>query len=218
MWIKICGIRDVATARAVAALSPDAIGLNFYNGSPRAVPVEIAAEIVSALSANVEPVGVFVNETAARVKEIANNCKLRTLQLHGDEPPELLAELFCANSRYRLIRAFRMGAAGLAPLGEYLESCRRLEVPLAACLIDAAVDGHYGGSGKTVPWNTVAVEYRRNDWPPLILAGGLNPANVVEAIAVVKPWGVDVASGVETSPGQKDVALVRQFILGGRAK
>jgi len=218
MWTKICGIRDVATAASIAALRPSAIGLNFFAGSPRHVLVDAAAEIVRALPAGVEAVGVFVNHSAAEVDAICARCGLRTAQIHGDEPPELLAEVSLRQPDLQIVRAFRMGAERLNPLGDYLEACRRLGVTLRACLVDARIAGQYGGTGQTVPWDILRDDYRRDKWPPLILAGGLTPENVAAAIRAADPWGVDVAGGVESSPGVKDPALVEQFLSeAGRA-
>lgn len=213
MWIKICGIRDIETAQAVAQAGADAIGLNFYAHSPRVVAPAIAAEIVATLDGAAEPVGVFVNHRVEEVRAICRQCGLRTVQLHGDEPPEDVAELA---RDYRVIRAFRVGAAGLHAAGMYLDACLRLEALPWACLIDGSVPGSYGGTGQTAPWEVIAVEYKSSVWPPLILAGGLRPENVSQAIAVVGPWGVDVAGGVESSIACKDIALVRQFVLKAR--
>ena len=213
MWIKICGIRDVQTAQAVAQAGVDAIGLNFYAQSPRVVAPEMAANIVAALDGAAEPVGVFVNHSVVEVRAICKQCGLRTIQLHGDEPADQLADL---SRDYRVIRAFRVGAAGLQSAGLYLDECRRLEARPWACLVDASVPGQFGGTGHTAPWETLASEYKSAEWPPLILAGGLTPDNVSQAIATVGPWGVDVAGGVESSVACKDVALVRQFVLNAR--
>lgn len=215
MWIKICGIRDAALAGEIAQLGPSAIGLNFYRASPRAVSVETAAAIARALPPDVEAVGLFVNHGAHEIASIARTCGLSALQLHGDELPEFLAGLQQTLPDARLIRAHRLGPEGLAPLAGYLDRCRELGVELKACLIDARVEGMYGGSGKTVCWETLASGWR-TDWPPLVLAGGLTPANVAEAIREVRPWGVDVASGIETSPGCPDYRLIEQFIRNAR--
>jgi phosphoribosylanthranilate isomerase len=214
MWIKICGIRDAETAAAVASLGVDAIGLNFFDRSPRVVAPEVAARIVADLPQSVEAVGVFVNHTTRQVQEIARRVGLRTVQLHGDEPVEILAELSCA---FRVIRAFRVGDEGLADVESYLAACRRTGAMPFACLVDAKVAGHYGGTGRTAPWDVLRREWRTAEWPPLILAGGLQDDNVAEAIQQVNPWGVDVAGGVESSPGVKDIARVREFVTRARA-
>lgn len=207
MWVKICGIKDVATADAVAALRPDAIGLNFYQSSPRSVTLPVAGEIVLRLPAGVEPIGLFVNHTLSQLGEAIEVLGLKTIQLHGDESPELVAQL----PPVRIIRAFRVGDAGLAEMAAYLDACERCGRLPDFCLVDARVDGQYGGTGHTAPWDLLSREYQQQ-WPPLILAGGLTPANVAAAIAIVRPWGVDVAGGVETSPAVKDLRLVQEFI------
>lgn len=208
MWTKICGIRDVQTAQAVAKLGPDAIGLNFYVPSPRRVEISDAADIVAAIGNQVLPVGLFVNHSLAEIRELCRNCRITTIQLHGDEAPEFLAEL----SEFRILRAFRVGPAGLAPVIDYLQQCNALNVPLWACLIDAVAPGQFGGSGVTVDWTRLAAEYSVETLPRLILAGGLTADNVAGAIRTVRPWGVDVASGVEVSRGVKDLGLVERFI------
>jgi phosphoribosylanthranilate isomerase len=213
MWIKICGIRDVETAQTVAQAGADAIGLNFYAQSSRVIAPELAAEIVAALDGAAEPVGVFVNHSAAEIRAICRQCGLRTIQLHGDERADQLADL---SRDYRVIRAFRVGAEGLLSASRYLDDCRRLNARPLACLVDANVPGQFGGTGQTAPWETLAREYKSTEWPPLILAGGLRHDNVLQAIATVGPWGVDVAGGVESSVACKDTALVRQFMLNAR--
>jgi phosphoribosylanthranilate isomerase len=212
VWVKICGIRNEATACAVAEAGASAIGLNFYPGSPRCIDVATAARIVAALPATVEPVGVFVNASARHMREVAGQCGLRTLQLHGDEPPEVLAEL----SEFRLIRAFRVGEAGLAEVRAELARLTAMQVDLAGCLIDARVAGVYGGTGVTAPWSLLAAEWPALGGPPLILAGGLTPQNVAQAVRTCRPWGVDVAGGVESAPGVKNLEQVRAFLRNAR--
>jgi phosphoribosylanthranilate isomerase len=216
MWTKICGVRDRHNALTVAQLRPDAIGLNFYSRSPRVVAPEAAARIVEALPEDVHPVGVFVNHSVDDVLSNCANCGLETAQIHGDEPPEFLAQVAESAPELQLVKAFRVGDEGLGEVEKYLDACGRLGVSLYACLIDARASGSYGGTGRTAPWRAIADEYRRDQWPNLILAGGLNPQNVAEAIQVVRPWGVDVAGGVETEPGIKDPDLVRRFVEAAR--
>ena len=213
MWTKICGIRDPETALEVVRAGADAIGLNFYSKSPRSITPAQAAAIVAVLPPGATVIGLFVNHTLEEVRQIAQQCRLTTIQLHGDEPPQFLGGL----REFQVIRAFRMGPAGLAPLEEYLHHCRSHDALPHACLIDAHVAGAYGGTGKTVPWDRLREEYRA-EWPRLILAGGLNPENVAHAVQLVHPWGVDTASGVETAPGVKDLARVRQFIAAARER
>ena len=214
LWIKICGVRDLRVAQQLARLQPGAIGLNFYAGSPRSVPPRVAEDIVAALPPAIEPVGLFVNHSCDEIANIARACRLRALQLHGDETPPFLCELQQRLPELGLIRAHRVGDEGLGPLRDYLDECRRLDVALRACLIDARVEGVYGGSGKTVRWEMLAGWPA--DWPPLILAGGLTPDNVADAIRAVHPWGVDAASGIESAPGRPDLARIERFISSAR--
>jgi phosphoribosylanthranilate isomerase len=212
MWIKICGITNLADAEHCVAAGADAIGFNFYADSKRCVDVEMAREIISRLPSSVLPVGVFVNHSCQEICSICERTGISTVQLHGDEPPELAASL----SGVSVMRVFRIGSKGLAPVEQELQSYRDLGISLRACLVDAHVAGQYGGSGQTAPWDVLAAGWQQN-WPPLILAGGLTPGNVSEAIAAVRPIGVDVASGVEISPRRKDPNLVARFITGARA-
>lgn len=212
MWVKICGIKDVETAEQVVSFEPDAIGLNFFAKSPRCVDRGVAAEISVGMPEEVEAVGLFVNHELNDVLDTAQQCGLTMLQLHGDEPPDFLAELKSCSSDVKVLRAFRVDDSGLTEVSEYLSECRKLGVCLAGCLIDARVDGEYGGTGHTAPWDLLADQYDSNRWPRLIVAGGLHPGNLADAIRVTRPFGVDVASGVESERGVKDLALVKDFI------
>ncbi len=215
MWVKICGIKDVATAEQVAALRPDAIGLNFYEKSPRCVSEETAREITRRLPASLQAVGVFVNHNLDDIIRLVDTCRLAMVQLHGDEMPEFAAALQYELPRTPLLRAWRM-ERDLDDLSAYLQECERLNIRWAGCLIDAKVPGTYGGSGHSPPWDLLRSLYQHTAWPPLILAGGLTPENVASGIASVAPWGVDVASGVESSPGVKDVNAVAKFLSAVR--
>jgi phosphoribosylanthranilate isomerase len=214
MWIKICGIKDVETARRIAAMGPDAVGLNFYPPSPRVTDIAVAAQVTAELPDPVEPVGLFVNHAADEVRALSKTCGLRTIQLHGDEPPGFAA----AFPEMNIIRALRVGSDGLEEMSAYLTECRRLGTMPDYCLVDAHVPGQYGGTGQTVSWEMLAREYRRDEWPPLILSGGLTPQNVAAAIRTCRPWGVDVSSGVESTRGVKDLELVQQFIEAARGE
>jgi phosphoribosylanthranilate isomerase len=216
MCVKICGVRDHESARIVAEARPDAIGLNFYAKSARCVQPAVAKAIVAELPDDVAPVGVFVNHPADDVAAICRMAGIRLAQLHGDETPEMLATLAAAAPELRLIRAFRVGDGGLAGVTPYLQRCRELGVSLFACLLDARVPGRYGGTGELAPWDAIRADYRYDDWPPLILAGGLTPENVSAGIAAVRPWGVDTAGGVESAIGVKDRELVARFVRSAR--
>ncbi len=213
MWIKICGIRDIATARFLVEQGVDAIGLNFYAPSPRSVTRAQAAEIANAVRGQVTLVGLFVNHSVAEVRQTIDEVGLDMLQFHGDEPPEFLAEF----PEFRIVRAFRMGPEGLAPVADYLRRGRNLNALPWACLIDAAAPGQFGGTGMTVNWQELA-DHFHGGWPPLILAGGLTPHNVEAAINATHPWGVDVASGVESSPAIKDRDLITRFVSAARCR
>lgn len=217
MWVKVCGVRDRETALRLAEIGVDAIGLNFYARSPRMIAVEEAVEISRVLPGHVERVGVFVNHDLKELVSIADRCRLDAVQLHGDEPTSYLFELRNRLPQMRLIRAVRMGEDGLASLSRLLQECEQQNCELAGCLVDAHVAGVYGGSGKTVSWERLKAEYQTDQWPPLILAGGLTEKNVAEAIASTRPWGVDTASGVESSPGIKDPERARQFVTNAKS-
>ena len=217
MWIKICGIRDLETAHGVAALRPDAIGLNFFHRSPRAVTVEVARQIVGQLPPEVTPIGLFVDHSADEIDGICRECRLDWVQIHGNEPVEFLRELAARGPKRQIIRAVRLSEASLQPLTTLIDACRQQGVHLAAVLVDAAVDGEYGGTGQLAPWHLLATASGRAAWPPLVLAGGLHAGNVADAIRAVQPWGVDVASGVESSPACKDLSKVAAFIEAARS-
>ncbi len=211
MFVKICGIRDVDTARAVADCGPDAIGLNFYPKSTRWLDVRMAERICRSLPASVEPIGVFVNHTAEEIVDTTKNCRIATVQLHGDERPQIASQLIEAG--LEVIRALRIDEQNASQLAELVAEYR--DIPLRAILIDARVEGAYGGSGRTAPWESIAAAWKC-EWPPLILAGGLTPENIREAISQARPWGVDTAGGVEGSPAIKDPVKVRSFIDNAR--
>lgn len=218
LWVKICGVRDVPMAVAIAEAGADAIGLNFYSKSPRSVDRATARHIVNELPETVTPIGLFVNETADAIRPVVEDLGLSTIQIHGDEPPEQMAAIAESLPGVSLIRALRVSAAeGLADVHRYLDACRDLGVALRACLLDARVEGSYGGTGQVGPWERIRAEYRYETDPPLILAGGLTPENVAAGIQTVRPWGVDTAGGVESSVACKDMARVRQFLASARS-
>ncbi|WP_197439794.1 phosphoribosylanthranilate isomerase [Calycomorphotria hydatis] len=216
MWVKICGIKNSEVASQLAKLPIDALGLNFFEKSTRCVDVPTAAEIVSLLPPSILPVGLFVNHKVDFVIDTAQELSLPIIQLHGDESPVELSDIHSALPDTHIVRAFRLGSDGFAPLERYLEECDALGCTPWACLIDAAVPGQYGGTGQTVSWDRVRDEYR-DDWPHMILAGGLTPDNIREAISTAAPWGVDVAGGVESAPGVKDIDRASQFVRNARS-
>ncbi|HJT34014.1 MAG TPA: phosphoribosylanthranilate isomerase [Pirellulales bacterium] len=210
--VKICGITNVEDARHAAGAGADAIGINFYGGSVRAVTVDQGRAIAEAVPDGVAKVGVFVNAGAPEVRQTAERLKLDYVQLHGDEPPSVLGEL----AGLRVIRAFRLGHAGWQPLVDYLAECRRLDEMPVAILADACREGAFGGTGQAADWTVARQFHELHLGLPLILAGGLTPQNVAEAIAAVSPTAVDTASGVESSPGCKDIAKITAFIAESR--
>jgi phosphoribosylanthranilate isomerase len=250
--VKICGITNVEDAIAAVEAGADAIGLNFYEKSPRLVSPDNAMQIARTLkelpprrSPQIERsdelafilparfevqepaiksrgpatvVGVFVNLERAAVQLIAESLALSAIQFHGDEEAETVAHFAkpirpeSHPYRWCVIRARRMDDRGVASIAADLEHCRKAGWPPAAVLVDAMTPGRYGGTGETVSWVGLADHKRWLGEVPLILAGGLTPDNVAEAIRIVRPAAVDVASGVESSPGKKDPAKVRDFV------
>lgn len=211
--IKICGVTKPDDAIAAAQAGADAIGLNFYSGSRRGIGPSQAEAIVSALPAGVAKIGVFVNPTQPELQATIDRIPLDYIQLHGDEPPEFLKQLH----GLPVIRAFRLGAAGWQPLVQFLAACQSLSTVPAAILVDAfTANGEYGGTGQLCDWSAASQYHHLGISVPLILAGGLTPANVAEAIMAVKPAAVDVASGVESEGAKKDTQKVVAFIREAR--
>jgi phosphoribosylanthranilate isomerase len=208
--IKICGVTTPADAALAADLGADAVGLNFYPRSPRCVSAETAGALADALPPFVEPVALFVEEPPAVVaSRLADLPRVRTVQWHGAEPAP--ADEWGG----ALIVAFTVrDAADLARITAYVDRCRARGRLPAAVLVDAHVAGQFGGTGQTAPWRLLA-DFRPG--VPLILAGGLTPDNVAEAVRIVRPYAVDVASGVEAAPGRKDAELMRRFIAAARS-
>lgn len=200
--IKICGIKTLKDALAAIEAGADYLGFNFYPKSVRFIEKTACAEITSLLKqehSQIKLVGVFVNSSVEEIKDILQTCQLDLAQLHGDETPETFAQL--APHAFRAFRGIPESNAGY----------ERNKAP--AMLIDAAVKGVYGGSGVTADW-TAAAELAKKY--PLLLAGGLTPENVADAVRQVHPWGVDVASGVESAPGEKDAGKMVEFIQNVR--
>lgn len=194
--VKICGITSVRDALAACELGADAIGLVF-SGSPRKVSLNAAAEIAGRVSPFVTVVGVFVNEEREFVSRALEQCPLDLVQLHGDESPE-----YCLSFPGRVIKSFRIAEAGdISPVSSF---------SVRAALFDSRVRGAFGGTGKAFDWK-VAGDVTRLQLP-VILAGGLNADNVVRAIEIVRPYAVDVSSGVEEEPGKKDYARMKEFM------
>ena len=194
--VKICGITNIDDARCAVFAGADALGFVFYRKSSRYISPAAAAEIVALLPPFVTTVGLFVNAGNNEIQQTMKTAGLNVAQLHGDESPEE-----CAVSSYPVIKAIRVKDA------ESLNGVDRYSV--AGLLLDAWNDSHYGGTGETFDWQLAK---RLAGGLPLILAGGLTPDNVAAAITTVHPYAVDVSSGVESSPGNKDHDKIYQFI------
>jgi len=198
--VKICGITRPEDAELAAALGAWAIGFNFWPGSKRRVDPAVAAGIARELRRKVEPVGVFVNPALDEVVRIVEGVGLTHVQLHGDEGPSFCTAV-AERTGARVIKALGVGS------GADIRDAERFHTDFH--MFDAAAGAAYGGTGRTFDW---ALVQQRRSKVPLILSGGLTPENVADGIAAVHPWGVDVASGVESAPGIKDPSKVEAFI------
>jgi phosphoribosylanthranilate isomerase len=200
--IKICGVTSPGDADLAVRAGADAIGVNLWPGSKRFVGDAAAAAVLAAVPPGVLKVGVFVNAAPATVAATISQLGLDRVQLHGDERPEDFRDL----DPGRVIRAVRVsGESSFAELDPWTGRCELF-------LFDAFVEG-FGGGGVAAPWELIA----RHARPPFLLAGGLRPETVARAITMTRPDGVDVASGVESSPGVKDPEKVRAFVAAARA-
>ena len=211
--IKICGITRPEDARATAEAGTDAIGLNFYPQSPRAIDHDRARAIIAELPAEIIKVGLFVNATPSEICGTYDALGLDLIQLHGDEPPELLSAL----GGRPVMKAFRAaGSEGMRTVLDYLETCRSLGCLPRMILLDAPFTRGFGGSGKLADW-PLAKDFRdKYQTPVLVLAGGLKPKNVAEAIQATGVRAVDTASGVESQPGIKDPSALEAFVRAAR--
>jgi phosphoribosylanthranilate isomerase len=197
LFVKICGMCRPDDIEAVAALAPDAMGFNFWPRSPRYIDPDDAADWGEAIPDSIRKVGVFVDEDAGRIGDIAVRVKLDVVQLHGNEAPSLASSL--SPSTWKVVHLDRTDAAEAA------------SYPVDAFLVDSYTAESPGGTGKICDWQ-VARSFIEAADRPVLLAGGLTPGNVREAVAVTAPWGVDVSSGVEAGPGRKSLAKVQSFI------
>ncbi len=199
--VKICGLMCVEDALAAAQAGADALGFVFAEGRHRVTP-EQARAMIAALPPFVSTVGVFANEDATIVRQVADFCRLDLLQFQGDEPPE-----YCAGFQRRVIKGFKVKDQGtLARLEAY---------DVAAYLLDSYVAGQSGGTGRTFDWELVRGAKASR---PIILAGGLTPANVSRAVAIVQPYAVDVSSGVENASVRKDHEIMIEFVRQARVQ
>lgn len=199
MIVKVCGVTSIEDAEACVDAGVDWIGLNFVPASPRFVAIEAARNIADAIRGRARVVGVVADLERGAMEALIERVGLDVLQLHGDEPPELVEAL--GDKAYKALRIADERDA------------ERVASYSGMTLLDARVEGALGGTGKTIDANVAARIAARRD---VILAGGLTPENVAGAIASVRPYGVDTASGVEIAPGKKDIAKVRAFVA--RAK
>jgi phosphoribosylanthranilate isomerase len=215
--IKICGITSLDDATMAIGRGAEALGLNFYPKSKRCVSLETAAEIALFYSTTVPIVAVTVNFSLEEIFQIISAAvDFGWIQFHGDETPEFLAQVK-KELNLPLIRAFRWQHDSGHTITSYLDRCSELGCLPNSVLIDAFKPGEFGGTGALADWDAIA------DWRdqsglqiPIVLAGGLNAENVVDAIARVRPDAVDTASGVESSPGQKDGKLVANFVAASK--
>jgi phosphoribosylanthranilate isomerase len=208
-WTKICGITNLEDALNAADAGADALGFVFHEGSPRKTDPETVRKIIGKLPGRIEKVGVFVNQTEDSICALADEAGLSAVQLHGDSLDPQVADLIVKRRPHLKVI---VGISMHHPKPEGYAMMWGHDV-VHAFLVDAANSSNYGGTGNTFNWEKsesnlgVVAGLGR-----VVVAGGLNPGNVAEAIRILKPWGVDVASGVETSPGKKDPDKVRAFV------
>jgi phosphoribosylanthranilate isomerase len=202
--VKICGITNAEDAKAAVETGADALGFVFHAASPRGIAPDTARRIIAQLPPMVLAVGVFVNEEAKVVRDLMDLCGLALAQLHGDESVG-----YCESLGRPILRAIRLRDRGsLLALAEY-----KGRAGVRGFVIDAFSESSYGGTGRVVNWELAAEAAMA---APVVLAGGLTPQNVGEAIRAVRPYGVDVSSGVEASPGKKDHDKVSRFVRAAR--
>jgi phosphoribosylanthranilate isomerase len=206
--IKVCGVTRLEDIRLAASLAVHAIGLNLYPKSPRYVSPSQANELLRHFPPLLEPVAVCVEPGPDDLSRIQNELAIRTVQIHSHEPARLTKHLAGWRGGVILAHGIR-DASDLERLTEAAAEWQDAGVRLSGVLVDARVDGLHGGTGKTAPWDVLA---NFASALPLILAGGLHPLNVAEAIRAVRPYAVDVASGIESAPGMKDHARMEAFV------
>lgn len=199
--VKICGITRIEDLRAVCDAGADAVGFVFYDKSPRRVSIEAAAALVRAVPPFVQTVGLFVNAEPAQVESVLAAAPLDLLQFHGDETPQA-----CARYGRPWIKAIRV-----TPETDLLECAADFEAA-RGLLLDAFVPGVPGGTGERFDWSLIPAGLPL----PVVLSGGLDPDNVAEAVRRVRPWAVDVSSGVEASKGIKDAHKVARFVANAK--
>jgi phosphoribosylanthranilate isomerase len=206
--VKICGITSPEDALVAAESGADAIGLNFFADSPRYIAPQQAREIADQSPPGLLKIGVFVNASANEIRRVVDETRLDAVQLHGDEPPELVNEL----AGIAVVRALRLRSPAESVLPRVMPAHGHPTRIPKALLVDAYSADAYGGTGQTADWSMVQRIRREVPTAQIILAGGLTPENVGEAIRFAVPDGVDTASGVELSPGIKDPVKVADFV------
>ncbi len=205
--VKICGLTDLHDARHALECGADMLGFNFYSGSKRYLSPENARKIVDQLSIGRENIGVFVNDTIDNVLRIADLVGLDGIQLHGQEDPEYVRTLRGRTDR-SIIKAHRVRPGFEAPAHR--------DWTVDFHLFDSYSPGEWGGTGRTFDWKTLATDNDLFAFNTVFLAGGLTPENVAEAVRIVRPYAVDVAGGVESTPGRKDPKRVEDFIRNAK--
>jgi phosphoribosylanthranilate isomerase len=200
--VKICGITSLDDARAAVDAGADALGFNFYAKSPRFIALKKAAEIIQQLPPFVAPVALFVDPTEGQVLQALGACRWGSLQFHGDEDPGFMAA-FPWDLQIKALRLKDKRSLSLL----------KMYPRVAALLVDASVPGQFGGTGQKARWDLAREAGKKK---PVILAGGLTPENVAQAVKEVRPYGVDTASGVEKKPGKKDPAKMRAFVRNAK--
>jgi phosphoribosylanthranilate isomerase len=203
--VKICGITNLEDALVSVELGADMLGFNFYEKSARYISPKTAGALVSEMPDNIEKVGVFVNKSVEEIFQLLNTVSLDTVQLHGDEPPEFIDALR-GRTAVKLIKAIRVG--------QKFDPAVISDFRTDGILLDAFSKSGYGGTGETFAWDRAKNLGR--SIPRLYLAGGLHAGNVSKAVKSVRPYAVDVASGVESFPGKKDPAKLEAFIANAK--
>jgi len=213
-WVKICGTTNLRDAQLSVVAGADALGFIFAP-SPRQVEIEAATEIIAAIAGRVETIGIFVDESPERIAEVATRAGLSGVQLHGDEPASMFRQFRCALGNRKIVKTLH--ARELVKSTRMLAECLLARDSIDAILLDSGSPQQRGGTGTQFAWNDalpIAAEIRRA--MPLIIAGGLNADNVRHAIELFDPWGIDVVSGVEGSPGNKDEGKLLDFMAAVR--
>ncbi len=216
---KICGITSVYDCQACIDAGAEAIGLNFYPPSPRFLDDSgtVAVEISEISRRKLNTVGLWVNADINEIARTADALNLTYVQLHGDEDPAYIKRLASLLGTTQILKAFRLGRDDAVSILDFVSACEIFGVRLAGIIVDAYDPDNYGGTGKTIDWDSFSTLTPLLEGYSLILAGGLCDSNVAEAIRTARPHGVDVASGVESEPGRKDPKKVQTFVTNATA-